>query len=133
MTKRLLTLLLAGLLLNLAAVAPVAHASTKDERRARFAEKVREGVRALGVGESARVELKLRDRTRLKGYVSAASDEGFSVTDAGGSTTAVAYAQVAQVKGHNLSTGARVAIGVGVVIGVLLLIFIIFHDEIAAS
>ena len=132
MTRKLLTVALAGLLLNLAAPAP-ARASTREEKQARFAEKVREGVRALGAGEASRVELKLRDKTKLKGYVSEVGEHGFSVTDARGVTTAVAYAQVKQVKGHNLSTGAKIAIGVGIFIGVVLLLILIFHDEIAGS
>ncbi len=70
MLKRLLTLMLAALLAQLAH-APAA-AATKAEKEARLAEKVRAAVARLGTGREAVVELKLRDKTRLKGYVAEA-------------------------------------------------------------
>lgn len=39
------------------------------------------------------------------------------VDDKTGGTTAVPYPQVKKVKGNNLSTGAKIVIGVGIVIG----------------
>jgi hypothetical protein len=63
------------------------------------AAKARATVQKIGVGEKARVEVKLRDNTKLKGYVSAAGEDSFAVTDAKtGATTTVAYADAAQVK-----------------------------------
>ena len=119
MLKRILCLALAGLLINVAAAAP-ARAATKEEKEARFAERVKAGIAELGTGPDALVEVKLRDKTKLKGYVSEVSGEQFVVADAKtGAATPVAYAQVKQVRGHNLSTGARIAIGVAVVVGLL--------------
>jgi hypothetical protein len=128
MLKKLLMLTLVGLLVNLVAFVPV-RAATREEKEARFAEKVREGIKRLGTGESARIELKLRDKTKLKGYVSALDDESFSVTDAAGATTVVAYAHVKQAKGNNLSTGQKVMIGVGIALVVLLVVaIVVVHD-----
>ena len=79
----------------------------------------------LGVGEESYVTVKLRDKTKLAGYISEAREESFVVTDLGTSeATTVAYADVKKVKGHNLSTGAKVAIGAGIVVGVVMLIVI---------
>ena len=128
MTRKLLTLALAGLLLHLCAAAP-ARAATKEEKAARFAEKVKEGVQRLGTGEAARIEVKLRDKTRLKGYVSQIGEESFSVTDASGKTTSVAYAQVRQARGHNLTTGQKWMIGVGIALAVVLIIAIVAAKE----
>ncbi len=122
MFKKLLSLLLVALLINLAWVKP-AYADSKEEKQARFAEKVKVNVLKLGTGEAARVKVKLRDKTKLEGYISAADGEGFTVTNPKtGTSTPVAYPQVKSVKGNNLSTGAKIAIAAGVAAAVILLI-----------
>lgn len=86
-----------------------------EEKQARFAEKVKASVLKFGTGESARVNIKLQDKTKLVGYISAVDGEDFVVTDAKtGTVTAIAYSQVKSVHGNNLSTGAKTAIGVGI-------------------
>jgi hypothetical protein len=123
MFKRILAVTLAGLLINVAGVR-LAYADSNEENQVHFAEKVKASVQKLGTGEAARVRVQLRDKTRLEGYVSAADGEGFTVTNPKtGMATEVAYPQVKSVKGNNLSTGAKVAIGVGIAIVALLLIF----------
>jgi hypothetical protein len=125
MFKKFLSLALITLVINLACGAS-AFASTNSEKEARLIEKVKSSITKLGTGTDARVEVKLRDKTKLKGYISEIGEDYFVVTDAKtGTATTVAYPQVKQVKGNNLSTGAKIAIGVGVVIGVLLLIGLI--------
>ncbi|HEV3469965.1 MAG TPA: hypothetical protein VG148_11635, partial [Pyrinomonadaceae bacterium] len=89
---------------------------------------VREGVGRLGVGEGARVEVRLRDRRKLKGYVSEAGAEHFVVRDSRGAATVVAYPDVAQVKGQNLSTGTKVAIGAGIAATAVIL-FILWASQ----
>jgi hypothetical protein len=128
MTKKLLLLMLAGLLVNLSAVAPV-RAATKAEKEARFAEKVKEGVKRLGTGRDALIEVKLRDKTKLKGYISEIGEDGFSVTDAKGASTHVPYVQVKQAKGNNLSTGQKIMIGVGIALVVVIVIALIAAHE----
>jgi len=67
----------------------------------------------LGTGKDARVKIKLRNGTKLKGYVSEINDESFFVVeDSTGATTEVPYPQTKQVKGNNLSSGAKIAIGI---------------------
>lgn len=122
MLKKFLSLAVVGLLINMVSVSPV-YAGSKEEKEARFAEQVKSGVLKLGTGTDARVEVKLRDKTKLKGYISEAGEESFTVVDAkSGVATTVAYPQVKQVKGNNMSTGARIALGVGLSIAVLLLV-----------
>ena len=129
MTKRLLTLALAGSLLNLFAAGPV-YAETQAEKDARRALKVKAGVRKLGTGEKAHVHVTLKDKTKLKGYVSAVGEDNFTVTDARtGAATVVAYTQVKQIEGHNLSTGAKIAIAFGIVAAAALILFLLaLHD-----
>ena len=85
-------------------------------------EKARASIARLGVGKDARVEIKLRDKTRLKGYVSEAEGDSFTVTDsATGRSTTVSYADVAQVRkqGNGMSTMTKVLIGAAIAAGVI--------------
>jgi type II secretory pathway pseudopilin PulG len=122
MTRKILSLALVALLINLAG-APHAYAGAKEEKQARLVAKVKANIHRLGTGEASRVKVVLRDKTKVEGYVSAAGDETFTVTDPKtGAATAVAYPQVRGVQGNNLSTGAKIAIGVGAAAAIVLLI-----------
>jgi hypothetical protein len=67
------------------------------------------------VGKEAKVQVKLKDGTKLKGFISEITDDYFVVTnEKDGQSTAIPYPQAKQVKGNNLSTGATIAIAVGV-------------------
>jgi len=123
MLKTVLSLMLVGLLVYTAGAVPV-YADSKAEKEVRFGEKIKEGVRRLGTGESTRVEVRLRDKTRLKGYISEAGENNFVVVDASGANHTVPYPQVKKVRGNNLSTGARIAIGVAIVAAILTLVVI---------
>ena len=122
MFRKLITLLLVGFLINLAGVR-VAYADSKEEKQARFVEKIKANVLKLGTGESTRVKVKLRDQAKLEGYISDAGAETFTVTNRNtGVATTVAYPQVKSVQGKNLSTGAKIAIGVGIAAGIIFII-----------
>ncbi|HUS12126.1 MAG TPA: hypothetical protein VMZ30_16795 [Pyrinomonadaceae bacterium] len=123
--KKLLTMIIACLVLSAISVRPVA-ASSNVEKEVRFAGKVKSGIEKLGSGRDTRVEVKLRDKTRLKGYVSEIGETEFVVTDAKtGASNKVAYADVAQVKGNNLSTGAKIGIGIGIGVGLTILVVLL--------
>lgn len=124
MFKKVCSAILSALLLQAAAVPALA--ATGAEKEAKRAEKVRTQLARLGTGADARIKLVLRDKTKLEGYVSEAGADTFAVTDRAGKTTAVEYGQVGKAQGNNLSTGAKVAIGVGIGAGVTLLIFFIW-------
>lgn len=128
MLKRCLSLVLVtSLVCTYGGVATLA--ATKAEKEARKAEKVKQGILKLGVGPKALVKVKLRDKTALAGYVSEAGADSFVVTDPNtGAATTVAYPQVKSVKGHNLSTGAKIAIGVAIVALVVLIIWAVVHE-----
>jgi hypothetical protein len=123
MYKRYSSLFLIVLLLHVTA-APC-FAKPKEDKEAQRAEKVRQGILRLGVGKDARVSLKLKDKTRLVGYISEAKSESFVIKDMKtGASSVVAYPSVTQVKGHNLSTGAKIAIGVGIVAAIIILLIL---------
>ena len=123
--KKLLMMIVACLVVSALGVRPAA-ASSNSEKEIRFAGKVKQGVEKIGVGSNTRVEVKLRDKTRLKGYVNEISENGFVVTDLKtGASNNVAYADVRQIKGNNLSTRAKIAIGVSIAAGLIVLITIL--------
>ena len=123
MSKKLISLLVSNALVLFLCGTSVAAGSNED-KAARYAEKIKAGISKLGTGATARVEVKLRDKTKLKGYVSEISDNHFVVIDdRTGAAITVAYPQVKQVKGNNLSTGAKIAIGIGVVALLVLFAF----------
>ena len=115
MSQKIISFMLAALLFSAGSV-NVAYANSKEEKAAALAAKVKEGIGKLGTGENARVEVKLRDKKKLKGYISQSNTESFTVVTANGVATEVAYPQVKQVKGNNLSEGVKAAIFLGVVI-----------------
>jgi hypothetical protein len=122
MCRKLFTLFLIAFVINLG-VARLAYAESKEEKQARFTEKIKANVLKLGTGESTRVKVKLRDQPKLEGFISDAGAETFTVTNRKtGVATTVAYAQVKSVQGNNLSTGAKIAIGVGIAAAIIFII-----------
>jgi hypothetical protein len=90
MIKRLLSLTMIGLMFNL--VCNTSVVAKSKSREVEFAAKVKAAVARLGSGNHARIEVKLHDKRKLKGYVSQAGDDGFFVVDEKtGTTTHVAY------------------------------------------
>jgi hypothetical protein len=120
MLKKICSVLLAALLLQ-AAAAP-AFANTNPKKEAERAEKVHAQLSKLGTGRDALVRVELRDKTKLEGYVSEASADSFTVTDAKGNATTVPYQQVKKAQGNNLSTGTKIAIGAGIAAAVVLIV-----------
>jgi len=70
--------------------------------------KVRTKVARIGIGKKARVDVKLHDDTKVKGYISDASQDSFTVTDIKtGTPRTIAYVDVAQVKRHEGNVSAK--------------------------
>ena len=124
MFKQLVALILAVILVQLIC-SPKVIAGTLTEKEARFAEKVKTGIGKIGTGEDAQVKLKLRDGTKLSGYISEVNENSFVVVDSKtGKATTVSYPQVKQVKGNNLSGGAWFVIGVGIIVAVVVVVLV---------
>jgi hypothetical protein len=103
-----------------------AEGGSKADREARFAARVKAGILTLGVGAQARVEVKLRDKRSLTGYVSEAGDNEFVVKDSEtGTATVVPYSDVAKVKGNNLSKGAKIVIGVSIAAAIIIVLYLV--------
>jgi len=107
MCKKLASLVLSSAMVLFSCGNCLAGAS-REEKSAKLAEKIKTVITKIGTGPAARVEVKLRDKTKLKGYVDQiAADHFVVVDDKTGTAVTVAYPQVKQVKGNNLSTGAK--------------------------
>lgn len=129
MAQKFVSIALAALLFITPLSVKSAAANTKAEKQAKLAEKVKAGVLKLGVGEEARIAVRLRDKTKLSGYVSEVGDDCFVITDLNtGRASVVAYPDVAQVRGHHLSKGAKIAI-IALSIGVAVLAFFLWLEN----
>ena len=94
--KKYLSLALVILVINLA-FGTTAFASAKADKEAKFAAKVKNELLKLGTGINARVEVKLRDKTKLKGYISQINENSFVVVEDNTNTpTEVPYPQTKQ-------------------------------------
>jgi hypothetical protein len=128
MFNKILSLLLIAVLMNLAGIT-FAYAAQED-KKAGFTEQVKKGISRLGTGKATRVEVKLRDETKLKGYIKQASESSFLLAERNtDKETIVHYAQVEQIKGNNFSKGEKIALGVGITAGVLFLIWLILASR----
>ena len=124
MFRKVISLTFVCLLLHATGV--VAFAGTTAEKELRRVEKLKAGIVSLGIGKDARIKVRLQDKSKLSGYLAQVNDSCFTVSDLNtGVNTVVAYPSVTQVQGHNLSTGVKIAIGVGIallVVGIVILI-----------
>ena len=123
MFKKILSFVLIVLMLNAVGVSS-AYAGSKEEKAARFTERVRAGISKLGTGTEARVEVKLQNKTKIKGYVSQANAKSFTVIDGNGVATEVAYPNVKQVKGNNLSEGVKIALGIALIAALITFLYV---------
>lgn len=116
MLRRTLAIVLSGLLLPAAFGFQGAGAQSLRDQLA--TEKIRTKVLKTGVGVNARVEVKLRDNTQLRGYISEADSDSFTVVEGGsGSTKTISYADTQSVKkaGGGVSAKTWIILGAAAV------------------
>ena len=123
MLKKIISVLLIGFVMNLAVVATFAQ--TKEEKDAKFALKIKANVEKLGTGTDSKIEVKLKDGTKIMGYVSEIKEKEFAVMDSkAGQQIPVSYTNVKQVKGKNSSTNTLIGVGLGIGAAIIILIII---------
>ncbi|HLL14290.1 MAG TPA: hypothetical protein VK388_04360 [Pyrinomonadaceae bacterium] len=122
--KYLVVALVVLLLQSLGGLPAVAASKKQAGNDAQLLEGVKVKVARLGVGEKARVTVRFKDGTKLKGYISQAKDSEFIVRDRKtDAPSVVRYQDVARVdsnRGH--STARNVAIGTTIGAGAVLTI-----------
>lgn len=93
MTKKIMSLMLIGLLLNLAFYSTVK--ANDDEKM----QKVKTSIAKIGVGFKSVVRLKLKDGRKLKGDIREISDDSFTVFNYDNHVIEkILYSQVKQIK-----------------------------------
>ena len=104
MYKSSLSIVVAGLLINLVCAAPtVAQQSAKEFRRVA---KIRAQVARLSTEPQREIIVTLSDDTEVKGYVSSFSEGRFAVTDIkSGVATPISFVEVKE-----LSTSAKIGV-----------------------
>ena len=128
MLRKILSLFLTVALIGFAS--GPARAETKEEKAAAFTQKVKAGIVRLGTGTEAHVEIKLRDKTKLKGWISETSETGFVVMEArSGKPVSVAYPEVTQVRGHYGHYGTRLLIATAVTLLVTVLVIVLTERD----
>lgn len=119
MLKKSISIAVIIALINLAGAVSAFAGSNSEKERSR-AIRVRESIRKLGMGERAKVKVRLKNKAQIEGYVSDIGEDSFTVVASEtGQPAVIEYRQVKKVKGGNLSTGAKIAIGFGIAAAVL--------------
>lgn len=84
-------------------------------------EKVRAAIARLGTGQQTRVAVRLLNGAHVKGYISSASNETFTISDVtSGLQQEVRYSDVVQMRGQNLTSNQKIAIGTAIILAFLL-------------
>lgn len=120
MLKSFQVLVLCGLLIHVAG-GRLAFGAVKGEKEAANIEKVKAAIAKLGVGRDARVSVKLRDKTTVKGYIIEAGVDHFVVADLKtDSSISLGYSEVVKVKGKNNLSGQTVILIIGIAVIILI-------------
>ena len=120
--KTFLSLLMAVVLVGATVSQPVLASQNKSQ--VPTVEAVKSKIARQGIGAKAKVTIKLKNGTKVKGYVAQAGEEDFVIRDRKtDAPTTIRYADVLKVeenRGH--STARNIAIGVAVGVGAVLAI-----------
>jgi hypothetical protein len=128
MIKKFTSLMLIGLVLNLAFYSTAKAGNA--EREAKSALKVKNEISKLGTGKETSVKVKLRDGRKVAGYISELGAENFTVIDTQtGSSVEIRYSQVKKAKGINHLTGKQILYGILYAWMILAFIAFVTSDE----
>ncbi|HVG31347.1 MAG TPA: hypothetical protein VM864_16675 [Pyrinomonadaceae bacterium] len=130
--RKILTLTLTLLLVQAQTGALAAGQTTKDGQTP---EEVRVLVDRAGIGEKARVTVKLRDGTKHKGYVVERRESDFVLRDRKtDAPSTIAYKDVSKIelnRGHSTARNTAIGVGIGVsavVLTLAILVAVAFDD-----
>jgi hypothetical protein len=129
MFKKTLAQMLMALLIYPAAYAALPGTQTVEGKMGNRLRRSKWRSSNAGRSRETKVTVHLRDHTKLTGFIGQIEEERFIINDAKtGAVSTIAYADVTQVKGHNLSTGTKIAIGIAIGVGATVLtVWILAH------
>ncbi|MGH9944812.1 MAG: hypothetical protein ACRD9R_20885 [Pyrinomonadaceae bacterium] len=135
MFRKSMALVLSVLLAQAVATAAPAASNAPIAQDAQEAgEQVKSKVARAGIGEKAKVTVKLKDGTKIKGYISQAREVDFIVRDRKtDQPSIVRYGDVAKLennRGHSTAKAVTIGViaGVGAVLAVLGILFATLDD-----
>ncbi len=97
--------------------------AAQNNQQGMSVEAAKQRVGKIGVGDQARVKIKLRNGTEVKGYIYRVEDDNFIVADLkSGIQTTISYSDVADVKRKRRHTTLKT---VGITLGVLYLVGVV--------
>lgn len=132
MFRTLLSLVLVVLLMQGLSAAPVIAAQVNNDAQA--IEKVRAKVAKIGTGDKARVTVKRKDGTKIKGNITQAGADDFTVRDKKtNDTTTISYRDVAKVEDNRGQSDSKniftaIALGVGAFVAVIAVVVLAMKD-----
>ena len=135
MFRTLLSVVLIAILsqgINAASVVTAAAAQNGGDAQA--VEKVRLKVAKIGLGDKAKITVRMKDGRKIKGFVTQAGANDFTVRDRKtGDPTLVLYSDVNKVednRGHSTLRNVLIGVGVGAgaLLAVLLIVFMTLED-----
>ncbi|MBK6721867.1 MAG: hypothetical protein IPG58_00860 [Acidobacteria bacterium] len=121
MFRSALSAVLMFAVISLTFAIPVA-AQTKPTTQEEKATKVKDKLKKFGVGEKAKIKVKLISGTTYEGHVSSVNETDFVVVDKAGSSNTLKYSDVDKIGGKTLSNGAKIGIGIGIGAGLTVVI-----------
>jgi hypothetical protein len=132
MLRTLLSFVLVGLLTLGLNTAPVMAAQGNDDAKA--VDNLRLKVAKVGVGEKARVTVRMKDGTKIKGIITQAGTDDFSVRDGKtGDPRIILYRDVARIednRGHSTLRNVLIGVGIGAaaVVAFIAIVFASLND-----
>jgi hypothetical protein len=132
MFRTLLSLVLVGLMALGSSAAPAFAAQNRDD--AQSIEKVRLKVAKMGLGDKAKVTVRMKDGRKIKGFVTQAGANDFTVRDRKtGDPSLILYSDVIKVednRGHSAISNLAIGIGIGAaaLLTVIVIIFATLED-----
>lgn len=122
MFKKYLTILLVTLIIQ-SLLCLSAFAQTPDDRNSRLALNIKNSVAKVGTEPNRKLRVKLKDGTKLKGYITEIKDDYFALLDdKSGKIVSVQYSQAAEAKRDGLPEFAKALIGGGALIGGIIIL-----------
>jgi hypothetical protein len=123
MMKRTIAVMLVAVMTCLSLTAAESQADQSTRGYPDQEVKIKAKVQKTGVGEKSKIRVKLRDGTKLRGYVSNIGNDSFTVTDsATHKARSLSYGDVETVRGKGLSTAAKVLIVTGIGLAIVVVI-----------
>jgi hypothetical protein len=116
--KKILATVVAILIVNVLCVS-----SVSAQKQELSADEAKAEIIKLGTGKKAGVRITTSDNTKIKGWLSFAGEDHFTVTADNGNSTDIKYSDVRQVKSLRPSKGLTAAVAI-VVVGAAALVFL---------